>query len=118
MPHYTDEAWTYTKGQLGTIDRTIGFIGRHFFHDIIDYHLVHHLFTRIPFYHAEEATHAIMPLIGQGYVQAKDESFLMSLYTTFRSCHYVAERKGGNQGSIAAGKGALFWVLKSDPQRS
>ncbi|KAE8355883.1 fatty acid desaturase-domain-containing protein [Aspergillus coremiiformis] len=90
VPHYTAEAWTYTKGALATIDRTIGFIGRHFFHEIIDYHVVHHLFSRIPFYHAEEATRAIQPLLGEKYNEQKDESFLYSLVTTFRKCIYVS----------------------------
>jgi bifunctional Delta-12/omega-3 fatty acid desaturase len=90
---------------MGTVDRTIGFIGRHFMHDIIDYHLVHHLFSRIPFYHAEEATKAIMPLLGERYVEAKDDSFMWSLYTTFKSCNFVAERKGG-------GEGKLWWATR------
>lgn len=104
VPFHTDETWTYTLGALGTIDRTVGFIGRHFFHDIIDYHLVHHLFSRIPFYHAEEATKAILPLLGERYVAAKDESFMYSLYTTFKSCNFVGEKKGG-------GRGVLWWKI-------
>lgn len=109
VPYYTSDAWTFTQGALGTIDRTTGFIGRHFFHEIIDYHLVHHLFSRIPFYHAEEATKAIQPLLGSHYIEAKDESFLWSLYTTFKSCNYVSE-KGGSQST--AGSGKLFWAVK------
>ncbi|KAI9930808.1 hypothetical protein ASPWEDRAFT_154003 [Aspergillus wentii DTO 134E9] len=92
VPHYTPEAWTYTKGALATIDRTTGFIGRHFFHEIIDYHVVHHLFSRIPFYKAEEATKAIQPLLGNNYHEEKGESFLYSLMVTFRKCLYVSEK--------------------------
>ncbi|KAE8418537.1 fatty acid desaturase-domain-containing protein [Aspergillus pseudocaelatus] len=99
VPHYTAEAWTYTKGALATVDRTIGFIGRHFFHEIIDYHVVHHLFSRIPFYKAEEATKAIQPLLGEKYHESKDESFLYSLMTTFRKCIYVSA-KGSSQPGV------------------
>ncbi|CAG8191493.1 unnamed protein product [Penicillium olsonii] len=102
VPHYTPEAWTYTKGALATIDRTTGFIGRHFFHEIIDYHVVHHLFSRIPFYHAERATKAIQPLLGENYHEEKEESFLYSLMMTFRKCIYVSEnsRPGAQPGVL------------------
>ncbi|KAB8068565.1 fatty acid desaturase-domain-containing protein [Aspergillus leporis] len=99
LPHYTAESWTYTKGALATVDRTTGFIGRHFFHEIIDYHVVHHLFSRIPFYKAERATWAIQPLLGEKYHEQKDESFLYSLVTTFRKCIYVSA-KGSSQPGV------------------
>ncbi|PYH82640.1 oleate delta-12 desaturase [Aspergillus uvarum CBS 121591] len=101
VPHYSAETWTYTKGALATIDRSIGFIGRHFFHEIIDYHVVHHLFSRIPFYHAEKATKAIQPMLGANYHEEKQESFLYSLMTTFRKCIYVSDN--GNAKSEAPG---------------
>lgn len=107
LPHYTAEAWTYTKGALATVDRTIGFIGRHFFHEIIDYHVVHHLFSRIPFYKAEEATWAIQPLLGEKYVEQKDESFLYSLMMTFRKCIYV---------SASSQPGVLHFVRADESQ--
>lgn len=100
VPHYTAGSWTYTKGALATIDRTTGFIGRHFFHEIIDFHVVHHLFSRIPFYKAEEATKAIRPLLGDNYHEQKDESFLYSLITTFRKCIYVAEQGHEKSGVL------------------
>jgi omega-6 fatty acid desaturase (delta-12 desaturase) len=43
-PHYEDGAWTYQKGAMSTVDREFGFIGRHIFHGIIEYHVVHHIF--------------------------------------------------------------------------
>ncbi|KAJ5296201.1 hypothetical protein PENANT_c021G03684 [Penicillium antarcticum] len=109
VPHYTAEAWTYTKGALATIDRTTGFIGRHFFHEIIDYHVVHHLFSRIPFYKAEQATKAIQPLLGENYHEEKGESFLYSLMMTFRKCIYVSENK-----RESGQPGVLHFVLADD----
>ncbi|KAL4894809.1 fatty acid desaturase-domain-containing protein [Aspergillus ambiguus] len=100
VPHYTAETWTYTKGALATIDRTTGFIGRHFFHEIIDYHVVHHLFSRIPFYKAERATKAIQPLLGENYHEQKDESFLYSLMMTFRKCIYVSDKGRATPGVL------------------
>ncbi|KAJ5456550.1 hypothetical protein N7530_011824 [Penicillium desertorum] len=98
------------RGALATIDRTTGFIGRHFFHEIIDYHVVHHLFSRIPFYHAEKATKAIQPMLGENYHEQKDEGFLYSLMMTFRKCIYVSESKGRASGQ----PGVLHFVLSDE----
>lgn len=43
--HFEDEQWTYLDGSLGTVDRPFGFVGKHIFHGIIDFHVVHHLFS-------------------------------------------------------------------------
>ncbi|KAK7423069.1 hypothetical protein QQZ08_009236 [Neonectria magnoliae] len=90
VPHYTADGWSFVKGALTTVDRDFGFIGRHFFHGIIEYHVVHHLFPRIPFYHCEEATEAIKPLLGGLYCR-DDLPFLRQLWTTFTQCKYVEE---------------------------
>lgn len=42
--HYDAESWTFVKGALATIDRDFGWVGRVLFHNIIDDHVVHHLF--------------------------------------------------------------------------
>jgi fatty acid desaturase len=42
--HYEANEWTFVKGALSTVDREFGFIGRHIFHGIIEYHVVHHMF--------------------------------------------------------------------------
>lgn len=44
VPKYEDEAWTFLKGATATIDRDFGWIGKHLFHGIIEFHVVHHLF--------------------------------------------------------------------------
>ncbi|KAI5921528.1 Delta(12) fatty acid desaturase [Camillea tinctor] len=88
VPHYDAEHWTFVAGALATVDRDFGFVGRHIFHGIIDTHVVHHLFSRIPFYHAEEATNAIKPLLGDLY-HSDERSFVGSLWETTRDCQYV-----------------------------
>lgn len=42
--HYEADQWTFIKGAASTVDREFGFIGRHIFHGIIEYHVVHHMF--------------------------------------------------------------------------
>ncbi|KAJ5888957.1 Oleate hydroxylase FAH12 [Penicillium taxi] len=102
VPHYDENAWTFVKGALATVDRRFGFIGRHLFHEIIDYHVVHHLFPRIPFYHAEEATNAIVPFLGEKY-HLEEEFFLKSLVNTFNNCTVVHNPDA---------EGALHWKFK------
>ncbi|KAM3414598.1 hypothetical protein BST61_g9757 [Cercospora zeina] len=92
VPHFEDSTWTYTKGALSTIDREFGFIGRYIFHGIIEHHVVHHLFTTIPFYHAGEATKAIQGVLGDSY--HRDETpFLLALWRTFQRCRKVEASK-------------------------
>ncbi|KAJ5727067.1 fatty acid desaturase [Penicillium malachiteum] len=101
--YYTIGTWSFKKGALATVDRSFGPIGRHFFHDIIDHHVVHHLFSKFPFYKAKEATQKIEPLLGSRYISEKEEYFLFSLWSTFRQCQCVSEATG-----IA---GAFQWKL-------
>ncbi|KAL2870710.1 oleate delta-12 desaturase [Aspergillus lucknowensis] len=104
IPHYMNDSWTFTKGALSTVDRDFGFIGRHFFHHIIDHHVVHHLFSRIPFYRAEEATNAIIPILGDKY-HRDDSGFMRSLVRTWGECHFVGDVTGRKDG-------VLHWVLQ------
>lgn len=45
LPKFGPEAWTFIKGATATVDREFGFIGKHFFHNIIEFHVIHHLFS-------------------------------------------------------------------------
>jgi omega-6 fatty acid desaturase (delta-12 desaturase) len=103
VPHFEADSWTFVKGALATVDRDGGFVGRHLFHHIIDDHVIHHLFPRIPFYKAREATEAIKPLLGDLY-HRESRSFLASLWTTFTQCKYVV--------ADPAAPGALKWAEK------
>ncbi|GKT66065.1 delta fatty acid desaturase [Colletotrichum tofieldiae] len=98
VPHYTEEGWTFVKGALATVDREFGFVGKHLFHGIIEKHVVHHLFPRIPFYKADEATESIKPLLGNLY-HRDDRSFLGQLWSVFGSLKYV-EQDPNCQGAM------------------
>ncbi|ATY59789.1 Fatty acid desaturase, type 1 [Cordyceps militaris CM01] len=104
VPHFEAEHWTFVKGALATIDRDFGFIGRHLFHGIIEHHVVHHLFPRIPFYYAEEATDALKPVLGDLY-HRDDRSFLGQLWSNFTQNKFVAADE--------AVPGALKWVQRT-----
>ncbi|CAG9989618.1 unnamed protein product, partial [Clonostachys byssicola] len=104
VPHYDAEHWTFVKGAVATIDREFGFVGRHLFHGIIEYHVVHHLFPRIPFYYAEEATEAIKPVLGDLY-RRDERSFLGQLWDNFSNLKYV-------EPDVAI-PGAMKWVTRA-----
>jgi omega-6 fatty acid desaturase / acyl-lipid omega-6 desaturase (Delta-12 desaturase) len=108
LPHYTPTTWTYTRGAAATIDREFGFIGRTLLHGIVETHVLHHYVSTIPFYHADEATEAIKPVMGNHYrSDTKDGSlgFLKSMYTSMRVCQWV-EAIEGAEGEDA---GVLFF---------
>ncbi|KAH8648132.1 fatty acid desaturase-domain-containing protein [Tricladium varicosporioides] len=88
IPRHEAASWTFAKGATATVDRDIGIIGRFFLHNVIDCHVVHHLFPSIPFYYAPEATRVIRPVLGGAYHEDK-QNLLLSLWKTFRGCQYV-----------------------------
>jgi omega-6 fatty acid desaturase (delta-12 desaturase) len=47
LPKYENEAWTFLRGATATMDRDFGWTGRYLFHGIIEYHVIHHLFSYV-----------------------------------------------------------------------
>lgn len=45
LPKFEPEAWTFMKGATATVDRDFGWIGKYIFHGIIEFHVIHHLFS-------------------------------------------------------------------------
>ncbi|KAI0064141.1 hypothetical protein BV25DRAFT_347037 [Artomyces pyxidatus] len=59
----------YRRGTLSTIDRDfLGWQGRYFLHNMAHCHIVHHLFPKLPFYNAPEATKQVQNLLGSDYL--------------------------------------------------
>ncbi|EEH42439.1 uncharacterized protein PADG_07259 [Paracoccidioides brasiliensis Pb18] len=97
LPHYTSQAWTFTRGAAATIDREFGFIGRTLFHGIIETHVLHHYVSTIPFYHADEASEAIKPVMGKHYradTEGGSIGFIKSLWKSARACQWVEPCEG------------------------
>ena len=108
LPHYGPESWTFVRGAASTIDREFGFIGRSLFHGIIETHVLHHYVSTIPFYHADEASEAIKPVMGQYYrsdTAGGAVGFLRSLWTSARWCQWVEV----SEGAKGVGKDVLFY---------
>nr|AFN53648.1 omega-6 desaturase [Linum usitatissimum] len=96
LPHYDSSEWEWMRGALATVDRDYGFPLNKVMHHITDTHVVHHLFSMIPHYHATEATNAIRPILGE-YYQVDPTPFVKALWREMTHCVYVEadEKKRG-----------------------
>ncbi|KAI7872819.1 fatty acid desaturase [Spinellus fusiger] len=84
LPHYGAEVWNFQCGAALTIDRSYGFLLNHFHHHTSDTHVVHHFFSKIPHYHAQEATIHIKKALGKHYC-FDSTPIPQALYNTWRS---------------------------------
>ncbi|USW50021.1 Putative fatty acid desaturase domain-containing protein [Septoria linicola] len=108
LPHYTGDAWNFTRGAAATIDREFGFIGRTLMHGIVETHVLHHYVSTIPFYHADEATEAIKPIMGRHYranVEGGSLGFIASMWNSARWCQWVEP----NEGATGENSKVLFF---------
>ncbi|MBW0532478.1 hypothetical protein O181_072193 [Austropuccinia psidii MF-1] len=87
LPHYREGAFNFQRGVLCTIDRQIhGFM----FHGIAETHMVHHLCSKIPHYHAWEATESLKAKLGPHYPQA-DGNYWKNLWKSLTQCRFVED---------------------------
>ncbi|KAJ0780122.1 putative oxidoreductase [Helianthus annuus] len=99
LPHYDDNEWNWMKGAFATVDRDYGVLNK-VFHNITDTHVLHHLFSYIPHYHAMEATKAIRPILGEFY-QSDSTPFFVALWRESKNCLFIEpddERDEKNKG--------------------
>lgn len=90
IPHFRGKEWSFLRGALCTVDRSFGFVYNSYLHHITDTHVCHHLFSKMPFYHAQEATEVIKQVCGKYYL--KDNTpILRSVYNSFSQCQFVED---------------------------
>ena len=90
MPHFRGKEWNWLRGALCTVDRPFGFFANRSFHHITDTHVCHHLFSKMPFYHAEEATVHIKRVLGAYYMHDSTSS-LAALWRAYSCCQFVED---------------------------
>lgn len=100
MPHYNNKTWTFARGATATIDRDLGFIDTHLFHDIIGTHVCHHLVSTIPFYHAGEASKHIKKVMGTHYKADTKTPFWVAFWRNMRACQFVEESEGAEGSGV------------------
>ncbi|PSR70427.1 hypothetical protein PHLCEN_2v13678 [Hermanssonia centrifuga] len=91
LPHYRGKAWNYQRGAAATVDRNfLGWQGRFFLHDVAHFHVVHHFFPKMPFYHGPEATMHLKAFIGEHYMYS-DKPIFKALWDNYNSCQFVED---------------------------
>lgn len=90
VPHFRGEGFSWLAGALCTVDRTYGWGIDTLWHRISDTHVVHHLFSTMPFYHAAEATAAVKDILGEYYLQ-DPTPIPLALWRAIRHCHFVED---------------------------
>lgn len=86
----------------------MGFIGRQLLHGIVETHVLHHYVSSIPFYHADEASDAIRPVMGKHYrsdVEGGFFGFIRAMWRSARMCQWVEP----SSEAVGAGKSILFF---------
>lgn len=87
LPHYDSTEWDWLRGALATVDRDYGILNR-LGHNIVNTHVTHHLFPKMPHYHAMEATKAIKPIL-KDYYKFDETPILKALYREAKECVYI-----------------------------
>lgn len=91
LPHYRAGQWNFQRGAAATMDREfLGFIGHFFFHDVAHFHVVHHFFPKMPFYHGREATQHLRKFIGEHYHHS-DKPVFKALWENYNDCQFVED---------------------------
>ncbi|KAI0643882.1 linoleoyl phosphatidylcholine delta-12 acetylenase [Trametes meyenii] len=91
LPHYRQPEWNFQRGAAATVDRDfLGWMGRFFLHDVAHYHVVHHFFPKMPFYHGAEATKYLREFIGEHY-HYSDKPVFKALWDNYNDCQFVED---------------------------
>lgn len=90
IPHYSAKEFTWLRGALATVDRSFGKFYDYQLHHIADTHVAHHLFSTMPFYHAQEATAALRKVLGPYYLR-DDTPIWPALWKAWNKCRFVED---------------------------
>ncbi|CAL1703512.1 unnamed protein product [Somion occarium] len=91
LPHYRGKEWNFQRGAAATVDRNfLGWQGRFFLHDVAHYHVIHHFFPKMPFYHGPEATQYLKRFIGDHYAYS-DKPVFKALWESYNNCQFVED---------------------------
>ncbi|KAJ3492008.1 hypothetical protein NLI96_g283 [Meripilus lineatus] len=92
LPHYRNGEWSFSRGAAATVDRDfLGWMGRFFLHDVAHYHVIHHFFPKMPFYHGPEATEYLKAYIGEQY-HFSDKPAFKALWDNYNDCQFVEDK--------------------------
>lgn len=94
LPHYNRDEWNFVRGALCTVDRSFGAMINPWLHHINDSHVVHHLFSTMPFFNAIQVTRKhLRGIVGTFYLE-DDRPLWTMLWESWRNCLYVVPKEG------------------------
>eukprot|EP00929_Paragymnodinium_shiwhaense_P021198 TRINITY_DN1388_c0_g3_i1.p1 TRINITY_DN1388_c0_g3~~TRINITY_DN1388_c0_g3_i1.p1 ORF type:complete len:400 (-),score=62.44 TRINITY_DN1388_c0_g3_i1:116-1315(-) len=89
VPHFGEDTFTWLRGALSTIDRPYG-VFDWFHHYIGSTHVCHHVFSKLPCYHATEATkHMRAFLEPKGLYNYDGTPWPIAAWKVAKTCHFV-----------------------------
>ncbi|KAL1754071.1 hypothetical protein FB107DRAFT_276101 [Schizophyllum commune] len=90
LPHYRGREWNF---QHATVHRPfLEWHDRFFLHDVAHFHVVHHLFPKMSFYHGEEATKYLQGFIGEHYAYSEKPIF-EALWESYNRYKFVEDEE-------------------------
>ncbi|TFK40582.1 fatty acid desaturase [Crucibulum laeve] len=100
LPHYRAPEFTFPRGALATLDRSLlgdlgsvmAWLGAHATNGISETHVLHHVSSKIPHYHAWEASTALKKrLRGLGIHIEGAPGGWAEVYRVFKECKFVED---------------------------
>ncbi|CAE7113278.1 unnamed protein product [Rhizoctonia solani] len=103
LPHYRQSAFTFTRGALSTLDRNLlggegfvasitGWLGATLTHGISETHVLHHVCSKIPHYHAWEASRLLKArLASAGYSHEGRPGTWGEVYRVWKECRFIED---------------------------
>eukprot|EP00922_Rhytidocystis_sp_ex-Travisia-forbesii_P022155 GHVS01032441.1.p1 GENE.GHVS01032441.1~~GHVS01032441.1.p1 ORF type:complete len:562 (-),score=57.91 GHVS01032441.1:392-2077(-) len=93
IPHYGDDAFTWLRGALSTVDRPYPWLIDTLHHGIGSTHVLHHLDSKVPHYHAREASAHLQRFLGPLY-RRDPTPIWKCVWALCKVCHYVDDVRG------------------------
>ncbi len=94
VPHYDTDEWSFVKGAFCSVDRPYGRVINFLHHNIGSTHVVHHLNSSIPHYHADTATKAVREAFPALY-RFDSTPVIVALWRAGASCVAVTKSNDG-----------------------
>lgn len=88
IPHYREGAFDWLRGAIATVDRSWGTLTDIATHHIADTHVCHHIFSLMPWYHAQEATEHLKKKLGAYYL-VDNTPIPIAMYRSWSRCKYI-----------------------------
>tara|TARA_Y100000589_G_scaffold327224_1_gene368626 strand:+ start:185 stop:1345 length:1161 start_codon:yes stop_codon:yes gene_type:complete len=96
VPHLSGSEFTFIRGAFLTIDRPYGRIINFLHHNIGSSHVIHHIYSNIPHYHAKEATQSIRKAFPKIYLY-NPEPIYKALWNISCNCIAVSSKEDKGQ---------------------